>query len=111
MDFEKICRLCCQSIYRLNSIHIANDIPTKDLFSDILRLEISVDDNLPQQICEMCLSTLTEMHDKIEAFRENDRILRLQLLGDSTIDIKEEAINIDEKYTPTDADVESISII
>ncbi|XP_058464552.1 zinc finger protein 836-like [Malaya genurostris] len=98
MDIDKICRLCCKTKCKLYSIHEAyGDYSLKELFSDILRIEVASDDELPQNICRLCQSTLTKMHETIEAFRENDRMLRLQNIGGMIeVDIKEEIIDIDE---------------
>ncbi|XP_058464608.1 zinc finger and BTB domain-containing protein 24-like [Malaya genurostris] len=95
MDFTKICRLCCDSNCRLYPIHEAHDVYSmKQLFNNILLLELSADDDLPQQICELCLSTLVKMHETIEAFRENERMLRLQKFVQ--VDIKEEVLEQEE---------------
>ncbi|XP_058813355.1 zinc finger protein 182-like isoform X2 [Topomyia yanbarensis] len=55
---------------------------------------ISTNDGLPQKICKHCLATLTKMHETINAFQENDRMLRLQQL--SQVDIKEEIFDTEE---------------
>ncbi|XP_058813347.1 zinc finger protein 33A-like [Topomyia yanbarensis] len=98
MDFEKICRLCCEIKCPLYSIHMAYGIYSpQQFFGDILRLELSPDDGLPQKLCEMCLSTITKMQETIETFRDNDRMLRLQQYGQLVqVDIKEEIFDIDE---------------
>ncbi|XP_058813351.1 zinc finger protein 782-like [Topomyia yanbarensis] len=105
MDFEKICRLCCASNCRLQSIYTTFGIYSiKQLFEDILRLEISADDGLPQTLCETCLSSLTKMFETIKTFRDNDRMLRLQLCGVAglaQINIKEEVLSEEREQTPT----------
>ncbi|XP_058813348.1 zinc finger protein 37-like [Topomyia yanbarensis] len=96
MDFEKICRLCCKSKCRLYPIDTSNG-SLAQLFSDILRIQISADDGLPQQICKHCLSTLTKMQEAIETFRDNDRMLRQQQCEDIVnVDIKEEIFDTEE---------------
>ncbi|XP_058460581.1 zinc finger protein 37-like [Malaya genurostris] len=98
MNFDKICRLCCDRSSRLYSIlEERYTYSLKSLFSDILQIEISADDDLPQQICELCRSTLSKMHETIKAFRENDRMLRLQRYGElMQVDIKEEIFDTEE---------------
>ncbi|XP_058813352.1 zinc finger protein 182-like [Topomyia yanbarensis] len=104
MDFDKICRFCCKSKHRLHLIHTAYDFDSlQRLCSDILRFQISVDDGLPQKLCEMCRSTLTKMQEQIDTFRDNDRMLRLHKCEELTqVDIKANVFGIEEiKEAPT----------
>ncbi|XP_053697658.1 zinc finger protein 12-like isoform X2 [Sabethes cyaneus] len=97
MDFNKICRLCCKQKDDMRFIREVNKISLENIFTEVLRLEIFDNDGLPPRICEFCISTLAEMNETIECYRNNDKKLRAQLKGFSEIYVKEELIDTDEE--------------
>ncbi|XP_055623923.1 zinc finger protein 658B-like [Toxorhynchites rutilus septentrionalis] len=94
MDLANICRLCTKGNTRLVSIfgdgRLCDTHVVLDQIRDILRIEFYENDGLPQKICESCTTTMQKIQDRLDEFRENDAIMRKQLLEYGNIDVKVE---------------------
>ncbi|XP_039444264.1 zinc finger protein 888-like [Culex pipiens pallens] len=90
MDFEKVCRLCLEERERLRPITAGEDTFLRDIFRNILQIEVYPNDQLPQNICATCVTSLIKLHSTIELFRANDLKLRNQLYG--FVEVKTEII-------------------
>lgn len=91
MDFATICRICCEKKQRMRPLLAldANHNLIQQFYRDFLRLEISIDDGLPQNVCGSCIEALTSLQKTIEEIRSNDSMLRKLLLAESNSEIKE----------------------
>lgn len=93
LDFERICRLCLAERNRMRHVTEYQSEFFKNIFGTILQIEIIPGDELPQQICWNCISTLTKVNNTVQEFRTNELKLRNQLV--QTIQVKPEIIEED----------------
>uniref|UniRef100_A0A1Q3F652 Uncharacterized protein n=1 Tax=Culex tarsalis TaxID=7177 RepID=A0A1Q3F652_CULTA len=97
MDFKKICRLCLEERAPMREI---SSSPENDalweIFSQILLIEIYEDDQLPQQVCEQCIATVTKLDDTIRTYRKNDEKLRMLL--HQSVQVKDELVEMEAEY-------------
>uniref|UniRef100_A0A8D8CU77 Zinc finger protein 567 n=2 Tax=Culex pipiens TaxID=7175 RepID=A0A8D8CU77_CULPI len=94
MDFTKICRLCLEEKASLRN---END-SLQDIFSQILQIEIYEDDQLPQQLCEECITTVTKLDETIRTYRDNDEKLRKLLYESGHVMVKQELAEMEAEY-------------
>uniref|UniRef100_A0A8D8I5L1 Zinc finger protein 846 n=1 Tax=Culex pipiens TaxID=7175 RepID=A0A8D8I5L1_CULPI len=100
MDFTKICRLCLEEKVPMREI-FSGDVGNnslKDIFSQILQIEIYEDDQLPQQLCEECVAAVTKLDETIGTYRENDERLRQMLYETGSVTVKEELVEMEAEY-------------
>lgn len=82
MDLSKICRMCSSEHVSVRSIfYDYTDLRLPQTISEVLRLEISLADGLPTNICEPCVGILTKMKHLVDQFRANERALRQRIFG------------------------------
>lgn len=98
LDFEKICRLCCEERFRMRMILSAEtggggDYSLSKIFSELLRIEVYPDDGLPQKVCKECAKNIVKLYEAVEYYRANDLSLRKHLVG--SVEIKEEEVEVD----------------
>lgn len=117
LDFDKICRLCCEKKGRLRPLFEppqGNTRSLQDIIFDVSRLQVESGDGMPQKICRVCVTTLEKMHETIESYRSNDLKLREQLGGMPMplVEIKEEEVDVDllEKAFTQELKVENITL-
>ncbi|XP_055525115.1 zinc finger protein 37 homolog [Wyeomyia smithii] len=98
MDFEKICRLCCEEKSQMQSLFVQSDQHFwKDIFSKILQINIDKKDGLPQSICSNCMTVMENIQETIEQFRANDNMLREKLREAFVPAIKTEVVEIEDE--------------
>uniref|UniRef100_A0A1Q3F4F1 Uncharacterized protein n=1 Tax=Culex tarsalis TaxID=7177 RepID=A0A1Q3F4F1_CULTA len=97
MDFMKICRLCLEEGASMRAITSGdgNDL-LKEIFAQILQIELNENDQLPQQICEQCRTAVTKLGATVRTYRENDEKLR-KLLHEPE-QIKDEPLEMEAEY-------------
>ncbi|XP_062535848.1 zinc finger protein 569-like [Armigeres subalbatus] len=117
LDFDKICRLCCEKKGRLRPLFQFPPEHTRslpDIIFDISRLQMEPGDGMPQKICRVCVTTLEKMQETIESYRANDLKLREQLGGMPMplVEIKEEEVDVEllEQAFTQELKVENIAL-
>lgn len=114
-DVEKMCRLCCGTKGRLRPLfetRAENGRSLPDIIFDISRLQVEVNDGMPQKICRLCSTTLLKMYETVENYRNNDQKLRQLFHKKAPVEIKEEEVDLDllENAFTQDLHVEDISV-
>lgn len=61
-------------------------------------LQIYEDDQLPQQLCEECITTVTTLGKTIRTYRDNDEKLRKLLYESGHVMVKEELAEMEAEY-------------
>ncbi|XP_058119327.1 zinc finger protein 569-like [Anopheles coustani] len=95
---SEICRMCLENTPNLTSF-FKKDPQHNNLLlivRETVRLDISIDDNLPKMICESCAVKLQTIEDYVKIFRESDRKLRNTVIelkpkddSNDSIDVKD----------------------
>ncbi|XP_055587156.1 GDNF-inducible zinc finger protein 1-like [Uranotaenia lowii] len=80
MDMSDLCRLCAKKEPDLQDIIIDGQrTALVDQIIELLKLEYSENDGLPQKVCLVCYRSMVNIQQIINAFRSNDHLLRQQL--------------------------------
>lgn len=61
-------------------------------------LQIYEDDQLPQQLCEECITTVSTLDKTIRTYRDNDEKLRKLLYESGHVMVKEELAEMEAEY-------------
>ncbi|XP_055613785.1 uncharacterized protein LOC129760208 [Uranotaenia lowii] len=104
MEFDCICRLCCEEKPHMRSIFEEHPKgPLDRLLEELAQIRIETNDGLPQQVCRQCSGTVRKIQESVDAYRESDRRLRKLLLESDNptilVEIKEEPIEPEELDT------------
>ncbi|XP_055537220.1 zinc finger protein 98-like [Wyeomyia smithii] len=87
MDIQKLCRLCSSENCELKSLFQDNlGQSLLKIIYEALRYTVRENDGLPSSICEPCTVSLTNLQGTIRTFRENEKILRRKIFGESSFD-------------------------
>lgn len=75
-EFSFICRTCLSKNKTLLPL---KEQKVMEIFSQVTKLEIGLDDRLPQGICPFCINIFENVNNFIEVCRASDEILHLAL--------------------------------
>uniref|UniRef100_A0A1Q3F1R7 Putative c2h2-type zn-finger protein n=1 Tax=Culex tarsalis TaxID=7177 RepID=A0A1Q3F1R7_CULTA len=110
MDFDKICRLCCEERFRMRTILASEgDYSLAKIFNELLRIEVYPDDGLPQKVCKECARNIVKMFEAVEYYRANDLSLRKHLVGSVEIKEEEEEVDMDSPNVIQQLKIEMLS--
>ncbi|XP_058813353.1 PR domain zinc finger protein 5-like [Topomyia yanbarensis] len=96
MDIVQLCRLCAKEKLRLvNIADVKQNVKLADQIRNILHIQYDENDGLPQKVCKMCVSTVQNIQETMDEYRENDKRLRKQFFGLEEMEVKVEGLDDD----------------
>ncbi|XP_058467340.1 PR domain zinc finger protein 5-like [Malaya genurostris] len=98
MELVHLCRLCAKEKLRLvNIADVEQHIKLEDQIRNILGIKYDENDGLPQKVCKLCVSTIQNIQETIDEYRDNDKRLRRQFFGTDEVEVK-----VEELYNESD---------
>ncbi|CAH1173540.1 unnamed protein product [Phaedon cochleariae] len=93
-DFSSICRLCLGfgELQPISESDIVNS------FHNLINIEFTRDDKLPQNMCNVCLNLLETISTFIETCKSNDELLRMIVVKEQLLQENEYCDNDDENF-------------